>query len=117
GEGGGGGQKVRGGGERGRGAFRFWREAPPRLAEASSPPLEKRLKQAQLDCTIAADLQRVRESSPLGLFNEIDYRQRATEFQEAFERAELRIGEDAQPVADYIRASAIRDQLVAALED
>src|SRR5262249_18609847 len=35
----------------------------------------------------------------------------------AFKRAELRISEDAQPVADYIRASAIRDQLVAALED
>jgi serine/threonine-protein kinase len=91
-------------------------EASTRLAEADSPSLEKRLKQAQLDFTIAADLQRVRENSPLRPTGEIDYRQWAAEFREAFERAELRIGEDAQPVVDSIRASAIRDQLVAALE-
>ncbi len=91
-------------------------EASTRLAEADSPSLEKRLKQAQLDCNIAADLARVRENSPLRPTGEIDYRQWAAEFQEAFERAELRIGEDAQPVVDSIRASAIRDQLVAALE-
>src|SRR5262249_19385243 len=88
-----------------------------RLAETDSPPLEKTLKQARLDMTIAADLQRVRENSPLRPTGEIDYRQWATEFQEAFERAELRIDEDAHPVVDSIRASAIRDQLVAALED
>src|SRR5262249_1738282 len=98
-------------------ALHILAEASTRLAEADSPLLEKRLKQAQLDVTGAADLQRVRENSPLKATGEIDYRQWATEFQEAFERAELRIDEDAQPVVDSIRASAIRDQLVAALED
>src|SRR5262245_17276988 len=57
-------------------ALQLLTEASTHLAEADSPPLEKRLRQAQLDCTIAADLQRARESSPLGPFNEIDYRRR-----------------------------------------
>jgi serine/threonine-protein kinase len=97
-------------------ALQVLAEASTRLAEADSPSLEKRLKRAQLDCTIAADLARVRENSPLKPTGEIDFRQWAAEFQEAFERAGLRIGEDAEPVVDSIRASAIRDELVAALE-
>src|SRR5262249_2902563 len=91
-------------------------EASTRLAEAGSESLEKRVKQAQLDFTIAADLAGVRENSPLRPTGEIDYRQWAVDFQEAFERAGLRIGKDAQPVVDYVRTSAIRDELVAALE-
>jgi serine/threonine-protein kinase len=98
-------------------ALEILAEAWTHLAEADSPPLEKRLKQAQLDFTIAADLQRVRENSPLKDTGEIDYRQWAKEFQEAFERSGLRIGEDAEPVVEYVRSSAIRDVLVAALED
>src|SRR5262249_37445249 len=81
-------------------------EESTRLAEADSPSLEKRLKQAQSDITIAADLARVRENSPLKPTGEIDDRQWAADFQEAFERAELRIGKDDQAVADSIRASA-----------
>jgi serine/threonine-protein kinase len=92
-------------------------EASTRFAEADSPPLEKQLEQARSDFRIAADLKRVRESYPLRDSGEPDYRQRAMDFQAAFERAGLRIGEDAGPVVDYVRASAIRDQLVAALED
>jgi tetratricopeptide (TPR) repeat protein len=79
--------------------------------------LEKRLHQAQSDFTIAADLERVRESSPFRPNGDVDYPHRAAEFREAFDRAELRVGKDAGPVADGIRGSAIRDQLVAALED
>jgi serine/threonine-protein kinase len=97
-------------------ALQVLAEASTRLAEADSPSLEKRLKQAQSDVTIAADLAWVRENSPLKPTGEIDYRQWAAEFQEAFERAELRIGEDAELVVNYIRATAISDQLVAALE-
>jgi serine/threonine-protein kinase len=90
--------------------------ASTRLAEADSPPLARQLEQAQLDMTIAVDLQRVRENSPLKATGEIEYPQWAAEFQEAFERAKLRIGAETRSVVDYIRASAIRDQLVAALE-
>jgi serine/threonine-protein kinase len=98
-------------------ALQVLTEASSRLAEADSPTLEKQLEQARSDFRIAADLARVRESSPFKPNGEIDYRQWAADFQEVFERAGLRIGEDAEPVVDYIRTSAIRDELVAALED
>jgi len=45
------------------------------------------------------------------------FRKRAAEFQAAFKRAGLEIGKDLGPVADYVRASAIRPQLVDALDD
>jgi serine/threonine-protein kinase len=98
-------------------ALQVLAEARARLAEADSPPLARRLKQAQLDFTIAADLERVRESAPFKATGEIDYPQWAADFREAFERAGLRLGDDAEPVVAYVLASAIREQLVAALED
>src|SRR5262249_60546865 len=92
-----------------------------------SPELEEQVRQAQSDLRIAADLERVRESRPYrpdsaldnrpGVRDFIDYRQRATDYQEAFERAGLRIGDDPEPLAAFIRGSPIRDQLVAALDD
>jgi serine/threonine-protein kinase len=92
-------------------------EAESHLAEANSPQLEERLRRAQADYRIAADLERVRESSPLLPDGVVDNRQRATEYREAFARAELRIEDDPNTVAEFIRASAIRDQLLAAVED
>jgi serine/threonine-protein kinase len=92
-------------------------EAATHLAEANSPPLEERLRRAESDCRIAADLERVRESYALLSDGEVDYQQRAVEFQALFERAGLRIEDGAGAVADFIRASAIRDPLTAAVED
>ena len=92
-------------------------EAESHLAEANSPPLEERLRRAQSDIRIAADLERVRESSPLLPDGDVDYQQRAIEYQEAFDRAGLRIADDPTTVAEFISASAIRDQLIAAVED
>jgi serine/threonine-protein kinase len=92
-------------------------EAESHLAEANSPQLEERLRQAQSDVRIAADLERVRESSPLLTDGDVDYQQRAAEYQGVFERAGLRINDDPNAVAAFISASAIRDQLIAAVED
>jgi serine/threonine-protein kinase len=47
----------------------------------------------------------------------VDQQQRTAEYQEVFERAGLRIDDDISAVADFISASAIRDQLIAAVED
>lgn len=92
-------------------------EAESHLAEANSPPLEERLRQAQLDVRIAADLEGVRESCPFLPSGDVDYQQRAIEYLEAFDRAGLRFDGDPTTVAEFIRASAIRDQLIAAVED
>jgi serine/threonine-protein kinase len=91
-------------------------DAAPHLAEANSPELEQQLRRAQSDFRIADELESVRESYPLNQRGDVDYQQRAVEYRAAFNRVGLKI-DDAQGVADSIRASAIRDQLVAALED
>jgi serine/threonine-protein kinase len=92
-------------------------DAAPHLAEANAPELEQRLRQAWEDFRIADELESVRESYPLDPIGDVDYQRRAQEYVTAFEHVGLRIDGDAEPVAASIRASAIRDQLVAALED
>jgi serine/threonine-protein kinase len=92
-------------------------DAAPNLPEANAPELEQRLRQAQSDFRIADELESVRESYPLLPTGEVDYQRRAQEYVTAFEHVGLRIDGDAEPVAASIRASAIREQLVAALED
>jgi serine/threonine-protein kinase len=103
--------------EQWREAILILTEASTHLAEAHSPRLEQQLRQALSDFRIAADLERVRENSPLEYDGYIYYRKRAAEFQAAFGRAGLEIGKDVGPVADYVRASAIRSQFVDALDD
>jgi serine/threonine-protein kinase len=98
-----------------------WQEALLILTEASThlaaaPQLEERLKQAQADLRFAADLEHVRGSSPLEPNGAFYHRQREAAFRKAFARAGLTISEE-EPVADYIRFSAIREQLVAAVDD
>jgi serine/threonine-protein kinase len=92
-------------------------DASPHLAEADSPPLEKRLGQAQSDCRVAAKLEGARESNPRLPDGPTDYRRWAGEFRKAFEEAGLRVDDEVETVADTIRASPIRAQLVAAVED
>jgi serine/threonine-protein kinase len=93
-------------------------DASPHLAEANSPELDQRLKQAQADFRIAADLEHVRENNPMLATGMIDYKQWASEYDKVFEHVGLlRSGADAKAVADSNRASAIRAQLVAAIED
>jgi serine/threonine-protein kinase len=91
--------------------------ASHRLAEADSPLHEERFRQAQSDCQIAADLERARESYPLLHDGTIDFAQRAKGFLKAFEHAGFSLDDDAETVAAHVRGSAIREQLVAALDD
>src|SRR5262249_19784624 len=93
------------------------REGSTHLADANSPALEERLRQGRAAALIATRLQHVRESSPFKTDGTVDYQQRAAEYEEVFERAGLRFGDDTKAVEDFIRASAIRDQLIAAVED
>jgi eukaryotic-like serine/threonine-protein kinase len=103
--------------ERFREAVQVLTDASPHAADAGSPDLAQQLKQAQADFRIAADLERARESRPLTPQGGIDYRQQAADYQEAFDRAGLRIGEDAEPVAASIRASALHEPIEAAIDD
>jgi serine/threonine-protein kinase len=92
-------------------------DASPHFAEAEAPDLEESFKQAQADCRVADALEKARESYPLMNDTTPNYEQRARKFLKAFEQASLSIGGDAETVAAQIRSSAIREQLVAALDD
>jgi serine/threonine-protein kinase len=103
--------------ERWKEALLVLADASPHLAEADSPDLEERLRRAQADFQSADELEMARESYPLLPDAKVDYKQRARDFLKAFERVGFRSDDDPEQVAEYIRTSAIRDQLVAALED
>jgi serine/threonine-protein kinase len=92
-------------------------DASPHVADAEDPELAHRLQEAQADIRIASDLERVRESRTLRPDGSIDYQQWAADYQEVFGRGKLRLTDDVEAIADSIRASAIRDQLVAAIDD
>jgi serine/threonine-protein kinase len=101
-----------------------WKEAlvvlddvSPQLAIADLPSLNDQFQRMQADIRSADELQGVRENYPLLPDGAVNYKQRAEEFVKGFERAGFRIDDDVERVADYIRSSAIRDQLVAALEE
>jgi serine/threonine-protein kinase len=104
-------------GERWREGLLILSEASTHLAEANSPPLEQRLQHALSDFRFAADLEQVRQSGPLEHHNQPQYKRQAAAFRVTFERGGIPIGDDAKTAADSIRASAIHDQLVAALDD
>ena len=103
--------------ERWKEALVVLEDASPHLAEADAPDEEERLKQAQADCRVADAVQTARESYPLLPDATLDYKQRAREFLKAFEQAGLSVEGDAETVAAQIRSSAIREQLVDALDD
>jgi serine/threonine-protein kinase len=92
-------------------------DAEPHLTEANSPPLEEKLRKAQSDYRAAAELQSARESLPLLNDGTIDYKQRAEKYLKAFEYTGFSLEDDPETVAARIRDSAIREQLVAALDD
>jgi serine/threonine-protein kinase len=91
--------------------------AATHLVEAGSPALEKQLESAQSDLRIAAGLEHLRESRPLDTEGSIDFRKLATDFREAFDRFGLRTGDDVEAVIAHIQGSAIREQLLAAIDD
>jgi serine/threonine-protein kinase len=91
--------------------------ASDRVPEANSPLYEERFQQAQSDCRIAKDLETARENYPLLPNGQVDYQQRAKDFLKAFERAGFNLDAHVETAAARIRDSAIREQLVAALDE
>ena len=102
-------------GERWKEALHVVTDALPHLAEANLPPLEDRLKRAQSEFRIAAELETARESNPVTPKGEPDYRARAAEYKQVLARNGLRIDDAEEELAEYIRNSMIRDQLLAAI--
>jgi serine/threonine-protein kinase len=93
-------------------------EAERHLADADSPELEEQLRQVRADIRFADELEGVRDSRPVRDGWNPDYRLRATSYREVFDRAGLRIaGADVDALVSTIRESAVRDQIVAALDD
>jgi len=103
--------------ERWQEALEILEGATAHVTEANSPPLEQSLHNAQSDFHIAKDLEIARESYPLSPEGTLDDRQRASEFLRMFVEAGFSLDDDAKAVAARISNSAIRDQLVAALDD
>jgi serine/threonine-protein kinase len=103
--------------ERWRETLFVLKDAQVHLAEANSPLLEQQLRQAQADFQAAANLEAAREANPRQTDGGYDYQQRAADFHRAFASAGLNLDVEADKVAAAVRASAIRTQLVAALED
>jgi serine/threonine-protein kinase len=91
--------------------------ASARVPEANSPLHEERFQQAHSDCRVAKELEIARESYPLLSSGTLDYQQRARDFLKALERAGFKLDDDAETVAARIRGSAIREQLVAFLDE
>jgi serine/threonine-protein kinase len=91
--------------------------ASPNLGEAGSKPLKDQFEQAQADCQVAAECEHARDGFLFLPDGKIDYQQRAAAYRKAFEVAGLRDNDDEKVVADVMRASAIRDQLVAATDE
>jgi serine/threonine-protein kinase len=98
-------------------ALRVLTDASPLLPEANLPDLKEKFRQARSDFEIADELENARESYPILPIGDVDYRLRASEYVTVFEHAGLRITDDLESVSDHVRASAIREQFVAAIED
>jgi eukaryotic-like serine/threonine-protein kinase len=103
--------------ERWREALDVLKQAATHLTEAESLSLQERLEKEQSDLQLADELERVRGNSPMESDAFFFYIRQEKAFRQAFERAGLEIGDDPKPVATFIGSSAIRDQLLAAIED
>jgi tetratricopeptide (TPR) repeat protein len=92
-------------------------EAATHLADADAPELEEQLRRTRADIRFADELEQVRDSRPVRDGWNPDHQHRATKYQEAFARAGFDLGTDADLLVAAIRTSAVRDQIVAALDD
>src|SRR5262249_20897623 len=100
-----------------------WREARhvldaagTRLADANSDDLRARLIQAQADLRVAESLERIRQNRTSPMYDSYEYPLLAKDYDRVFAGAGIRL-DDIERAAAHVRASAIRDELVAALDD
>jgi serine/threonine-protein kinase len=92
-------------------------QAEGRLDDAPDDDLRGRLGQARADLGLAARLEEIRLKR--GTFSDgtFDFQSAAREYADAFGQARLEVAGDGTAVATQIRESAIREELVAALDD
>jgi serine/threonine-protein kinase len=102
--------------ERWREARHLLADAATRLADANSDDLESRLAQAQADLRLAEYLERIRQNRTSPMYDSYEYPLLAKEYSRVFAGAGIRL-DDVEAAAAHVRASAIRDELLAALDD
>jgi serine/threonine-protein kinase len=102
--------------ERWREARRLLADAATRLEDADSDDLRSRLAQAQADLRLAEHLERVRQNRTSPMYDSYEYPLLAKEYARVFAGTGIRL-DDIAAAAAQVRASAIRDELVAALDD
>jgi serine/threonine-protein kinase len=91
-------------------------QARSRLDDARSDDLRLRLAQADEALQIAAELERLR-LTPATEAGRFDYRSMAAEYARGFEQAGLDVWGDPKAVAEHIRISDLRPQLMMALDN
>jgi tetratricopeptide (TPR) repeat protein len=89
-----------------------------RLGEAGPADLQQRLEQAEADLNLVARLDAIRQKRVTLVEGKLDNRSTDQDYAAALRESGLgQEGEDVEAVAARIRASAIKEQLVAALDD
>jgi serine/threonine-protein kinase len=90
-------------------------QAKSRLDDSRSDDLRLRLAQADEALQLAAELERLR-LTPATEAGRFDYRSMTAAYARAFEQAQLDVWGDAEAVAERIRTSELRPQLMMALD-
>jgi serine/threonine-protein kinase len=92
-------------------------QAEPLVSDANSDELRLRLQLAQANQALARKLEDVSLRAATERMGEVDLEPAARGYRKAFEEAGLPVDGDEEETAARIRHSAIREQLVVALED
>jgi serine/threonine-protein kinase len=93
-------------------------EAGERLGDSGPPDLFERVQRCQSDLALVARLDRIREDRIARVSGRLDNRAAARQYEEAFREAGLwPRTDDVAAIAARIRNSAIKEELVAALDD
>ena len=87
-----------------------------RLDEAGSASLERQVTEADANLELAATLEQIRLTPAIRDYRTFDYQAMSKAYAQAFHNAELDIGENQGTVADRIRASELRPELIMALD-
>jgi serine/threonine-protein kinase len=91
-------------------------DATSRLEDADSPQLKKRFNHVADDLRVAQQLERIHQiyAEPDG--DNVDYSSAAREYDQLFNQLGIGPGVSEQRAADVVRASEIRDEVLAALD-
>jgi serine/threonine-protein kinase len=102
--------------ERWREARHLLTDAATRLADANCDDLRSRLVQSEAELQLAEHLERIRQNRTSPMYDSYEYPLLAKEYDRVFAGAGIGL-DDAEGAAALVRASAVREELVAALDD